>query len=149
MFCFQVLKSWHAYAHSHRTGVQIGHISLKKNPVLFCWKTLFLRLYFWDEGHLYANFLFDILTFHLKCRLFQFFSCSIRMHIIPILTEVQKERKNYQKESDFLLKMFFVKLLFHDEGHLYVNCLIYILTIYRKCLFFSSYVRAYVCRFPS
>ena len=30
-----------------------------------------------------------------------------------------------------------MKLTFRDEGHLYVNCLFYILIIYRKCLLFQ------------
>ena len=33
--------------------------------------------------------------------------------------------------------MFFLKLPFCDEGHLYVNCLFYILTIYPKHLLFQ------------
>ena len=33
--------------------------------------------------------------------------------------------------------MFFLKLIFQDEGHLYGNCLFYILTIYRECFLFQ------------
>ena len=37
--------------------------------------------------------------------------------------------------------MFFFKLLFRDEGHLYANCLPYILTIHPKCHRFSFFSR--------
>ena len=51
---------------------------------------LFLKFYFRDKGQLYANCLFYVLSFCLKCPLFQFFSRGIRMHI-PILAGVQKK----------------------------------------------------------
>ena len=53
-----------------QTGVQNGRISVQKNNLIFL-KTLFLRLYFRDEGHLYAKSLFDNLTIFSKCHLFQ------------------------------------------------------------------------------
>ena len=37
--------------------------------------------------------------------------------------------------------MFLLKLLFRDEGHLYVNCLFYIPTIYPKCHRFHYFSR--------
>ena len=37
----------------------------------------------------------------------------------------------------FLLKNFFLKLLFHEEGHLLANFLFYILTICRKYFLFQ------------
>ena len=43
--------------------------------------------------------------------------------------------------------MFFLKLLFRDEGHLYANCLFYISTIHPKChlfQFFSRSIRMYI-----
>ena len=36
-----------------------------------------------------------------------------------------------------LLKIFFMKLIFEDEGYLYDSCLFYILNIYGKCLLFQ------------
>ena len=65
-FFFSVLNSWHTYAHSNRNRSSNGRTSLrKKGHVLL--KILFLRLYFWDEGDLYANSLFDVLTICPKC----------------------------------------------------------------------------------
>ena len=37
----------------------------------------------------------------------------------------------------FAKKIFFLKLTFQDEGHLYAYCLLYILTIYYECLLFQ------------
>ena len=68
------------------TGVQNGRISLKKNGRILL-KTFFLRLYCRDEGDLYANSLFDVLTSYPKCYIFRFYSRGIRIHI-PILTGV-------------------------------------------------------------
>ena len=76
---------------------------VSEKTVRFCYKTFFLRLYFQDEGHLFAKFLFNILTIYLKRHLFQFFSRGITMHI-PILTEVQNERECHRKGKVFLLK---------------------------------------------
>ena len=45
--------------------------------------------------------------------------------------------------------MFLLTLIFRDDGHLYANCLLYIVAIYCKCLFFSTYIVAYVSTFPS
>ena len=51
-------------------------------------KSLFLKLSFQDEDIMQANFLKFVLTLYRKCRLLEFFSHSIRMHI-PMLTRVQ------------------------------------------------------------
>ena len=57
---------------------------------------------------------------------------------IPILTGIQKKLESHQKDSVFFAKQCFIwKLLFCDEGHLYANCLFYILNIYPKCLLFE------------
>ena len=110
-----------------------AHVSEK--AVICFQKTFFLRLYFWDEGHLYAKFLLNILTIDPKCHFFQFFSRDIRMYI-PILTRVQNGRINVRKNSVILLeKNFFKKFIFWDEGH--ANCYVYILTIYFKCFLFK------------
>ena len=84
------------------TGVQNGRTSLRKNGHILL-KTLFFRLSFRDEGDLYANFLFDVLTIYPKCYLSQFFSCSIRIHI-PNLKRVQNGRRNLRKISRFAKK---------------------------------------------
>ena len=67
------------------TGVQNGRTSLRKKRSYFAKKSFF-RLYFWDEGDLYANFLFDVSTIYPKCYLFQFFSRGIRIYFF-ILTD--------------------------------------------------------------
>ena len=96
---------------------------------------------------MYANCLFCIPGIYLKCHRFHFFSRDIRMHI-PNLTVVQNEPESHGKGSAFLLKkMFFLKLLLLDEGHLHANCLFYILTIYPKChpfQFFSCGIRMHI-----
>ena len=66
-----------------------------------------------------------------ECLLFQFLSGGICMRI-PILTGVKKEGISRWKDSVFLLKMFFLKLLFRNEGHMYANCLFYILPFFFK-----------------
>ena len=104
-----------------------GHILLRK---------VLLNLNFQDESHLYANSLIYILSFCLKCLIFQFFSRGIPKHI-SILTGVQKRRISCQKTGHLLLKNLPLMLKLHDEGHLYSNLLFYILTIYRKCLLFQ------------
>ena len=58
---------------------------------------------FWDEGHLYSNCLFYILTIYRKCLLFQFLDCAVCMQI-PILREVQKERITCSKNGRILKK---------------------------------------------
>ena len=51
----------------------------------------YLKLIFWDKGHLYANCLFYIVDIYFKYLLLQFFRCGIGM-LILILTFVQKGR---------------------------------------------------------
>ena len=54
-----------------------------------------------------------------------------------------------RKWSYFDKRMFFLMLIFRDEGHLYAICLFYILNFYRNAFFFSPLVVAHVCTFPS
>ena len=61
------------------TGWTNGHNLLKN--ILF-------RLNFQDEGKLYANCLYYILSFYVTCILFQFLGCGIGTHI-SILKRVQ------------------------------------------------------------
>ena len=96
----------------------------------------FFRLYFREEGHLYSKCLFDILTIYHKFHILHFFSRSIRIQI-SIRTKVQNGCISLRKESFLCWKMFSLKFLFRDEGHLYANCLFYILSIYRKCFPFQ------------
>ena len=56
------------------------------------------------------------------------------MHI-PFVTEVQKGHITGWKSDHNLLKNAFLKLNIQDEGHLFSNCLFYILTIFRNFLF--------------
>ena len=92
-----------------------------------------MKFYLWNEGQLYVNCSFWILTIYPKCHLFQFFSRGMRIHI-SILTAVQNERESHWKDSIFLLKNVFLKFFFPDERHLYASCLFYILATYAKCL---------------
>ena len=103
-FLFQFLSDGIHIHISILTGVQIGSTSLEKKTVTFCLKTFFFfKLYFQDEGDLYANSLFNVLTLYHKCYLFQFLSCDIRMHV-PMLTGVQNGRMNLKKKSSFAEK---------------------------------------------
>ena len=72
----------------------------------FAEKTFQSRLYFRDEDQLYPKFLFDIFNIYFKYHLFQFFSRGICTQI-PILTGVQNERKNHQKDCFFAKKRSF------------------------------------------
>ena len=45
-----------------------------EKPVTFSQKMFFLLLIFWDEGHLYANYLFYIPIFYCKYLLFKVLS---------------------------------------------------------------------------
>ena len=106
----------------------------------------FLRLLFRDEGHLYVNCLFYIQTIYPKYLLFQLLSGGIHMDI-SIITGVQNGRTSLWKSSHILLKTFFFRLYFRNEGHLYANCLFYILPIYYNCLlsqFLSGRIRMHI-----
>ena len=85
---FSVLLLWHTFAHSHTNSGSKRTHSWLNNGYTFL-KNVLLKLNFKDEGHLYGNCLFYILSFCLTFLLFLFFSCCIRMHI-PILTKVKK-----------------------------------------------------------
>ena len=71
-----------------------------------------LKLY--DEGHLYSNLLFYILTIYRKCLLFQFLGVDIHMQVL-ILTEVQNGRiiceENYRILKFFEMKSLVCQLL--------------------------------------
>ena len=71
-----------------------------------------------------------------ECLLFQFFSRGIRMHIVT-LAGIQNGRK---KESYFAKECFF-EVYFSDEGHLFANCLFYILSLCLTCLHFQIRTR--------
>ena len=73
----------------------------------------FLKINFQDKTKLHAICLFYSLNIYRNCLPSQFLSPCIRMHIAILI---------------FSLKLYFLQLNFQDEGHLYVNCLFYILT---------------------
>ena len=111
-FLFSVLKLWHTYAHSNPNRCsKWAHKSPKKKSYFVKKTFFFLRFFFRDEGDLYANSLFDVLTIYPKCYLLQFFSRGIRKHI-PILTGFQNGRMNLRKKSCFAKKYFFLKFIF-------------------------------------
>ena len=87
------------------TGVQSGGTSLQKKLSHFAKKPFFFffKPYFQDEGDLYANSLFNVLTLYHKCYLFQFLRCDIQMHI-PMLTGVQNGCMNLRKKFSFAEK---------------------------------------------
>ena len=98
------------------------------------------------ESNLYANCLFYILSFCLKCFIFHFFSCGIHTHI-PILAGVQNGRISGYKNGHILLKNEPLKLHLQEEGHLHANCLFYILSFYPKFAlsqFFSRKIRMHI-----
>ena len=95
---------------------------------------------------MYANYLFYILSFCLKCFIFHFFSCGIHTHI-PILAGVQNGRISGYKNGHILLKNEPLKLHLQEEGHLHANCLFYILSFYPKfplSQFFSRKIRMHI-----
>ena len=118
------------------TRAQKGRISGWKHGYILP-KILLLKLNFSDECHLYANCLLYILIICRKYLLFLIRNCSIRMNI-PIQTGFQNGSINpWRKSHIFRKKMFFLKLTFQDEGHLYTYCLLYILIIYCNLLLFQ------------
>ena len=92
-----------------------------------------LKLYFQHESYFYDNCLFYILTIYLKCLFCQFLGCGVIMQI-PILTYVQIWHISSDKGGCNLQKNLNLKRNFQYDGHFYANCLIYIQTIYCKCL---------------
>ena len=86
LFLFQFLSRGIRMHISTQTGVQIGQLRRWENGQILI-KKLLWKLLFQDEGHLYGNCLFYILSIYCKCPLYQFLSRNIRMHIF-ILTGV-------------------------------------------------------------
>ena len=68
--------------------------------------------------------------------IFHFFSGSIRMHIV-FLTGVQNGRIRRSKNVLILIKNVLLKMNFQNEGHSDAHCLLYVLSIYRKCFLFQ------------
>ena len=62
------------------TGVQNGRINRRKNSHILLRNVLF-EAYLRDEGHLYANSLFYILSLSLKCLLCQIRTLDICMQV--------------------------------------------------------------------
>ena len=67
----------------------------------------------------------------LKCLLFQIRTHGIRMHV-SIRTGVEKGQIGGYKNVCILLKEVLLKLNFKHKGHVYTNCLFYILDNYWK-----------------
>ena len=106
----------------------------------------FFKLLFCDEGHLYGNCLFDILTIYLKFHRFHFFSRGIRMYI-PILRGIQNGCQSLRKNGHILLKIALVEALFLKWRTIVSEFLLDILTIYFKCnlfQFFSHGIYRYI-----
>ena len=100
----------------------------------------FLKLFFRDEGHLYANCLFYILTINPKCNPFQFFNRGIRMYI-PILTGVLHGRRSFWDSSHIFLKNVLFEALFPRWKSPVRQFLLGILTIDPKFIFFQFFAR--------
>ena len=85
-------------------------------------------LNFQDEGHLDANFLIFVLTIIVNA---YFFSSLVAEYvcIFPSSQGLQWTHKSPKKQSYFAKKMFFLKLIFQDEGPSYANCLFYFLVV--------------------
>ena len=104
-------------------------------------------LEFHDEGHLYSNCLFYILTIYHKCLRFQFLGSLICMQI-PFLTEIQNGRIICEENGRILIKECLVLSLLLEVKSL-VCQLFYILTFTVNFVFPSSAFVPYVCTFPS
>ena len=104
-----------------------------------------MRLYFRDEGHLYAKFLFDILTIYPKCHLFQFFSCGIRMDI-PILTGFQNGHICRQKNQSYFAKSFSFWSFISEMNvtSIPIVCSIFLLFILNASIYSSLVLRMYI-----
>ena len=111
-------------------------------------KNVIFKPNFWDKGHFYANFLFYIISFCLKCLLLQSFFIGKRMHI-PILTGVQKGHNSGQENDHILLKTGFWRLI----SKVKVNCTpiaTFIFSLFNVNPFsFSLLVMAYIWTFSS
>ena len=113
-------------------------VSIKIVSILF-YETLFLRRLFFV-----TNCLFCILSFCIKCLLFQIRTHGIRMHV-SIQTGVEKRQIGGYKNVCILLKEVLLKLNLKRKGHVFTNCLFYILDNYCKPrLFLCPYIVAYV-----
>ena len=132
---FSILKWWHRHAHSHSNRDSNWKSQIAGKTVIYWPKMISLKFIFWDEGHLYPNCLFYILPSYHKCFLFYFLAFDIRMHI-SIVTQARKGRISDWKHGYILLKNGLLKFNFWDQGHLYANCLLYILNICCKRLLF-------------
>ena len=67
-----------------QTVVQNARIIRQKNSHVLQ-KNVVLKLFFQDEGYLYANYIFFIQTIYCKCFTFQFLSRGILMHVIIVI----------------------------------------------------------------
>ena len=104
---------WGCGIHMHIrtiTRVQKGRICGWKEGHMLLLNVL-LTMNFEHEGHLYANCLFCIFSFFIKCLLSQLSSRDIDMHI-PILSGVQIGRTNRWKNSHIMAKNDLFKVYF-------------------------------------
>ena len=128
---------WGCGIHMHIriiTRVQKGRICGWKEGHMLLLNVL-LTMNFEHEGHLYANCLFCIFSFFIKCLLSQLSSRDIDM-TFPFYQGFKLDAQIAGKTVIYWQKKIFLKFIFWDEGHLYPNCLFYILTAYCKCLLF-------------
>ena len=73
--------------------------------------------------------------------------CNSYAHSHP---DNSSKRRHYGlKKCHILLKIVLLKLNLQHEGQLYANCLIYILTIYHKCLLFQFLGRGIRMQIPT
>ena len=108
-----------------------------------------LKLNFQDEGHLYANWMFYILTIYCKSFLFQSLGCGLRMHI-PILTEVQNGRILCQKKVVFWWTKVSFWCLFSEIKGTCMAIAYFIFWVFTVNIFFcSSWFVAYIYTFSS
>ena len=125
-----------------------GTFEVKNGHILR--KDILLKCKFQDKGHLYGNCLFYILSIYYKCLLFQFLRCCIRMHI-PILKGVQNGNSGWKTGHIlYFAKNCTIWSLISNMKitSIPIACFIFwLLTV--KVFFFSSYILAYLCTFPS
>ena len=110
------------------TRFQNGCMSRQKNSHILRRNVLF-EAYFRDEGHFFANYLIHI--FLLRLPFFVVYACKF-----PSKQGLKKNTFAAEKNGCILLKEVLLKLNFKHRGHLFTNCLFYILDNYcKRCLF--------------
>ena len=121
------------------TEIQKKRITGWKNGQ-YLLKNILFQLNFHDEGNLYANCLFHILSFFARCFFFSVFMLwHTYAHSHP--KRSSKWTLSHQKTSHNLLNTCTFKLNFQDKVQWCANCFFHILSFSFKCFFFQFLIR--------